>query len=493
MNFLSDESKVYIKALVLGTSLFSISCSEQNQVELPNILLIVADDMGPDMGCYGDDIARTPNLDKLAAENVLFEKAYVTNASCSPSRSSILTGLYPHQTGQTGLSHHGFSMNQDYRNIPSVLKKVGYKTALLGKLHVKPFEAFPFDFTVSIDFPNETGLEKGFNPNPVNVIRTNGSTGREKVKFAQTVERVADSAGVFFEDLQGKPFFMMVNFLDPHHPFYDQVEGQPEKMISGKEVINSKYNEREGLSEKIAGYYNGISRVDIGFGLLEKYLQENDLYENTLIIFIGDHGPPFARSKLTCYERGLKIPFIVKFPFSKYQGRFKQEISTIDIFPTILEILNQDKQVSRPDDGLPGISLTKHIREEAEHEAIFAEFNFHGSDYIFPMRSVKKGNIKLIVNYLSAYYSDIEPQTGSDYIRRKAKDFAEKPKYELYDLKVDPEETDNLASRVDFQPALEELLHTLQAFQVATGDTLVSESGLQWFRKRIEKELIKTK
>jgi len=113
----------------------------------PNILLIVSEDNGPELGCYGDPYARTPNLDRLAAEGVRFQRAYVAQAGCSQSRASVLTGLYPHQHGQIGLATWGFRMYRaDTPNVPRSLKAAGYRTGMIGKLHINPEAAFPFDF-----------------------------------------------------------------------------------------------------------------------------------------------------------------------------------------------------------------------------------------------------------------------------------------------------------------------------------------------------------
>jgi len=115
--------------------------------EQPNVLLIVSEDNGPELGCYGDPYAYTPNLDQLAAEGVRFENAFVPYSVCSPSRACFLTGLYPHQNGQIGLATHKFAMyRKNTPNFASILKKHGYRTGLIGKLHINPESAFPFDF-----------------------------------------------------------------------------------------------------------------------------------------------------------------------------------------------------------------------------------------------------------------------------------------------------------------------------------------------------------
>jgi len=129
-----------IAALFFGVSLANAAGAP------PNVLLIISEDNGPQLGCYGDPYARTPNLDKLASQGVRFERAYITQAGCSQSRSSILTGLYPHQNGQIGLATWGFRMYRaDTPNIPRSLKAAGYRTGKIGKLHINPESAFPYD------------------------------------------------------------------------------------------------------------------------------------------------------------------------------------------------------------------------------------------------------------------------------------------------------------------------------------------------------------
>jgi N-sulfoglucosamine sulfohydrolase len=113
----------------------------------PNILLIVSEDNGPQLGCYGDPYAQTPNLERLSSQGVRFNRAFVPQAGCSQSRASFLTGLYPHQHGQIGLATWRFRLyREDTPNLPRSLKAAGYRTGIIGKLHINPESAFPFDF-----------------------------------------------------------------------------------------------------------------------------------------------------------------------------------------------------------------------------------------------------------------------------------------------------------------------------------------------------------
>ena len=120
-----------------------LAASNTTGADRPNVLLIVSEDNGPELGCYGDPYARTPHLDRLAEEGVRFENAFVPYSVCSPSRAAFLTGLYPHQNGQIGLATHKFAMyREDTPNIVTLLKAAGYRTGLIGKLHVNPEHRF---------------------------------------------------------------------------------------------------------------------------------------------------------------------------------------------------------------------------------------------------------------------------------------------------------------------------------------------------------------
>ncbi len=146
----------------------------------PNVLLITADDLGLQLSCYGDPYIETPELDALAASGVMFRTAYVTQASCSSSRSSMFTGLYPHTTGQIGLANGGFVLDpaEVGKNLTVYLKEAGYRTGILGKLHVSPESSFPFDY-------------------------------RPKKGDTRDVKAVAANAAAFLNGPDGKPFFLI--------------------------------------------------------------------------------------------------------------------------------------------------------------------------------------------------------------------------------------------------------------------------------------------
>ena len=279
----------------------------------PNILLIVSEDNGPEIGAYGDRHARTPHLDRLATEGVRFNRAYVTQAGCSQSRSSIMTGLYPHQNGQLGLATWGFRLYRaDTPNLPSNLKAAGYRTGLIGKLHINPESAFPFDFAE---------IPQG------NFARRNLA---DYAKHAEAFMRAGDA-----------PFFLSVNFPDAHRPWTRQVDGLPREPFGPGAVPPMAYMgvDAPDLRALVADYYNCMSRLDTLVGDVLAALERTGKARDTLVIYLGDHGADMLRGKRTSYEGGVRIPLIARFPAGAKPGQVRDElVSTVDLFPTALAL-----------------------------------------------------------------------------------------------------------------------------------------------------------
>ncbi len=294
--------------------------------EKPNILLIVSEDNGPELGCYGDPYARTPNLDRLAAGGTRFDRAFVPYSVCSPSRAVFLTGLYPHQNGQLGLATHKFALyDPETPNAFTLLKKAGYRTGLIGKLHINPASAFPVDFR-RITGPNY-----------------------DKRDMAEYAAAAAD----FFE-AGDEPFFLSINYPDAHLPFHRRQLGRPAKPLTGADVKPLPWVGLDSprIREVTADYYNCMERLDDGIGLLLGELEKAGKTRDTLIVYIGDHGAQFPRGKFSVYEGGLRIPFIISWPETAKPGLVRRElVSTIDILPTFLAAAGEPIPPELP--GLP--------------------------------------------------------------------------------------------------------------------------------------------
>ncbi len=430
---------------------------KSKQYRRPNVVLFTSDDLGLEVGCYGDRYARTPNLDKLAAAGVRFTTAYVTQASCSPSRSSILTGLYPHQTGQVGLSHCGYSMDGIYPSIPTLLKNSGYKTGIFGKLHVLPEESFDFDVN--------------FHDRQINIVE-------------RDIKQLSRKAVDFINDASDDPFFIMFNVFDPHRPFSDQLMGIPEEPIKPADVHSLPFLgiDNEILRKETASYYNSVTRADHALGLLIDGLREAGKYDNTLIIAIGDHGAPFTRAKTTCYEAGLRVPFIVKWGQDLPCGCVRNElVSTIDIMPTILDAAGVRIAVN-----LPGSSIFRLFEEDVQwRNYLCGEYTSHIQDGYFPRRAIRDGRYKLIKNYLRgdnpilgvdgclAYDIAMGSDDVSGYVKNAYETHKSPPEYELYDLGTDPYEFRNLADITYYKNHFGRLAAALEDWQTATDDKII--------------------
>ncbi len=406
----------------------------------PNLLLLVAEDMGPHLGCYGDSTVPTPNLDRLANAGIRFTHAYVSQASCSPSRSTILTGLYPHTNNQLGLAHLGYRMHNGIPSLPTLLKKAGYRTGIIGKLHVKPESAFAFDFHAKPARPKS----------------------KDPTVYPGLVQK-------FLRQTGESPFFLMVNFADVHLPFHQQVNGHPTHPLLPNQVKPWPEYAGGGLPDKLkarmAGYYNGVQRVDTAVGGVLEVLRRHQLEQRTIVVFIGDHGPDLPYAKMTCFELGTRIPFIVQWPGMK-QGVVRNElISTIDIAPAFLRAAGI--RVPREFPGRDFAPLCAGDNAPPWRQYLFTEWNAHGPERCFPQRAVRDNRYKLILTPVPGPYLN-PPGLAGD--KGKNRWFKSWPRVLLFDLQTDPAETKNLAESTQYQAVRERLLAALEQWRKATAD-----------------------
>lgn len=431
----------------------------------PNILLIVSEDNGPELGCYGDPYAQTPHIDALAAEGVLFENAFVGYSVCSPSRACFLTGLHSHQNGQIGLATHRFSLyREDTPNFVTLLQPAGYHTGLIGKLHVNPETAFPFDFRAI-------------------------STANFQRK--SPVAEYAAKAAEFFSAAGDKPWFLSVNFPDAHLPFIGKVNGQPETPLKAGDVKAMHWVgvDTPRLNEQVANYYNCLARLDHGVGLLLDELKKSGTENNTLIIYIGDHGAQFPRGKGTVYEGGLRVPMIMRWPGVAEAGLVRRElVSTIDLLPTALLAAGVT-----PRSELPGRELQPLLTGGTPDEwrdYIFALTTGSFPRACFVQHSVRDSRYKLISsprpgteNFDSQTYLDpahphfvvsgaqpADQATAPDFVKAAWELWKSPPRYEFYDLENDPGEWHNLAEDPSFAVARQRLIDALSEWQKTTHD-----------------------
>ena len=468
-------NSIIIFSFLIGALLTLTDCAQEGNstsqsadTSKPNIILFVADDHGTDaLGCYGNKVIKTPNLDKLAAEGVRFNNAYCTSASCAASRSVILTGLYGHATGSYGHVHdyHHFSTYPEIKSLPVLLEKEGYTTARIGKYHVAPQEVYHFEKVLKAD-------------------------PRNTVEMAEQCESVLNSE---------QPFFLYFCTDDPHRgqPFKPEPWNTPNNFGNKKAgyagVETVKYQPEEVLvpdflpdtkecRAELAEYYQSVSRIDQGFGKLMNLLEASGKSENTIVIYISDNGIAFPGAKTTLYEPGMKLPCIVKDPANDLKGTATNAmVSWVDLAPTILEMAGGNLQANK----FHGRSFKNILNQEKTEgwDQINASHIFHEITMYYPMRVQIDKNYKLIWNiaWRSEYpfASDLwDASTWQGVYRaeaeyfgnRKVKDYLFRPEFELYDLSKDPGEINNLADDDKYQEVLSDMQAKLKAFQKKTKD-----------------------
>ncbi|MCA9006094.1 MAG: sulfatase [Planctomycetaceae bacterium] len=444
----------------------------------PNILLIVSEDNGPELGCYGDPYAQTPNLDHLAETGVRFENAYVPYSVCSPSRACFLTGQYPHQNGQIGLATHKFALyKKETPNFVTLLKQQNYFTGLIGKLHVNPEDAFPFDFRA---------------------IRSSNFNRREPVTA------YASHAAKFFQQAKDQPWFLSVNFPDAHLPFIKQVNGRPEMALSADDVKPMPWVgvDTLRLREQVANYYNCLARLDTGVGLLLKELDKAGETQNTLIFYIGDHGAQFPRGKGSVYEGGLRVPLIVSWPGVTQPGLVRKELaSTLDLLPTALTAAGMKIPKTLPGRNLKPLLTDAPVTDWREYIFGFTTGSFPRNCYI--QHSLRNTRFKLISNprpgtdnpIAGSYLDESHPhfvisgataadqKTISAQTKQAFARWSQPPRYELYDLQEDPCEWNNLAEDPAYAATKARLIIALTELQVRTRDPFLEPVNLEAFVK----------
>lgn len=434
----------------------------------PNIILFVSDDHGKDaLGCYGNNIIKTPNLDKLASEGTMFNNAYCTSASCAASRSVILSGKFGHATGSYGHVHdyHHFSTFDNVKSLPVLLEQDGYTTARIGKYHVAPEKVYHFETVLEAD-------------------------PRNTVEMAEKCGDVLNSE---------KPFFLYFCTDDPHrgHPFkpkkWDDPNSFGNKIEGYKDVEKVVYNPNDVLvpnflpdtketREEIAQYYQSISRIDQGFGKLMKMLQETGKADNTIVFYISDNGMAFPGAKTSVHEPGIQLPCIIKDPTKRNKGVTSEAmISWVDLTPTILDMAN----VEYNEKEFHGKSFNKIIDQKHPEgwNEIYASHTFHEITMYYPMRVVRKENYKLIWNiawrleypfasdlWASSTWQSIYRNNIEEFGNKKVDQVLFRPEFEMYDLSKDPYELNNLAENKEFETMLELLKGEMKAYQLKTSD-----------------------
>jgi N-sulfoglucosamine sulfohydrolase len=453
---------------------------------LPNVLLVVAEDMGPQLGTYGCTEARTPHLDRFAQRGARFESAWCSYPLCSPARSTLLTGLPPHENGTMGLSTFGFAT---FEGVPSLSRLLnyerGYRTGLLGKHHVVPEERFPFHLRWADN----------------QCYSFAGRDYRRMLRFADT-----------FMDDASSPFFLMVALPDAHLPFLRQSFGEPRQPMNAADVgiVPGMDRRIPSWEQWYADYHNCIQRADLALGGLMDILDRRGLRDNTLVIFTSDHGLQFPRGKLSLYEPGMSIPMLMAGPgVTPRPEGVRTAVSQVDVFATILDATG----IERPS-PCRGESLM-NIADNDPDRCVFGERTACMPQTYFPQRAVRDGRFKLIWTHqadrmdpyhqmLSEQFSSpgetappsppnsmsrppIPPSEQLSPVMRKAYEvWRQPPAWQLYDLADDPLETINRAGDPQLAQQERRLRGRLEQWMRDTDDFVLDHDRRTRFETEIQ-------
>jgi arylsulfatase A-like enzyme len=426
----------------------------------PNFVLMIADDVSwDDIGCYGNTQVRTPNIDRIAAAGIRFTNVFLTASSSSPSRNSIITGRYPHNTG--GAELH--TLPPDYMiAFPEILRQNGYYTAHAGKFHMGNYARRGFDIV------NENN-------------KLNGDGGEELwIKCLQ-------------ERPKEKPFLMWFAAHDAHRVWGpNEFSGTHEPQI-----LTPPWYLAQGVKTKrdLAKYYDEIARFDHYVGLVYDELVRQNVIDNTVIIIMADNGRPFPHNKTRVNDRGLKSPFIVHWPDGAgTKNQLCQAlVSSIDIAPTVLDIAGVDTPVT-----VQGFSFVKLLSKPSKkfRNHVFAEHNWH--DYEAHERMVRTRDYLYILNSRPQFpqsgpadavgspsFAELDSLRKMDLLSKQQEDIFTAPRSneELYINDNDPDQFNNIAGLQEYGKMLARMRKILAKWMRDTGDNIPDNLTKDWYER----------
>ena len=462
-------------------------------VKRPNVLLIVADDMNWDTpGCFGGatgDI--TPNIDKLASGGICFWHAYVNVSICTPSRSVMLTGLYPHNNGAEGFQR----IHPGTPNLPAILNAAGYVCGTVGK----PLSQEElFRWSVAYRWPG-AGDENLWGRDP--------EMYRE---FSRKFFAMAKTAR--------QPFFLMASSHDPHRPFGGgkatrrlQERAPSSRTFKADEVqLPGLLPDLPGVRQEFAAYCTSVRRLDDMVGAVLEELDKASLFDDTIVIFMADHGMPFPGAKFNCYPDSVRSPWVIRWPGTIQSGSIDKThmISTVDLQPTILEAVGLKPPKS---DGRSFLPLLRGEKQDGR-DAVFAQFHhIHGEDAL-PMRSVITKESAYVFNPWSngkrrfgrlggAAYQAMKKGSREDTtLAARIKHLELRTVEEFYDLQADPNCLVNLLAGGRGDKKAESLQSMLRSWMIRVRDPALEsfdnrdkpealERFVQSYRTRAAKEV----
>jgi arylsulfatase A-like enzyme len=497
----------FAKAATLGAAAFATgTCSTAShktnrpQKKKPNLLFIWTDEQRADtMAAYGNHKIHAPNLNKLASQSVVFENTYVTQPVCTPNRSAVMTGLWPHQSG---CIKNNIPLPPDVPCLPELVGDSEYRTAYMGKWHLgdEIFAQHGFEEWLSIEdgyrryYSNGRDrnkrsdyhhflIEHGYKPDSDNNAFSRSFAARRILEHCKP-KFLEKKACDFLRRHRKKPFILYINFLEPHMPFFGPLdeehnpeeidlpanfsdpleENEPLRYRVIREYCRAKYGKDEkDIRALIRRYWGLVTQIDLSVGAILKTLDDLGLTENTIIVYTSDHGDMMGShhmvEKSVMYEEAVRIPWLMRIP-KKKGSLIKNRVSQIDMVPTLLELMG-----CGVDGHFPGQSLVPLIKAgRVGQDNVFIEWNPNSG-----AMKVKRGGTQLAPKEELSRLENEHTRTVISPDGWKLC-LSESDKCQLFDLNKDPGETVNLFDSSRHEDIIRKLTVMIHKWQEMVSD-----------------------
>ena len=438
------RSKVHTLSTVAFAIFLAASLGQAEAARQPNILIVIADDLNKDsVGVYGNKDVKTPNIDRLASQGMRFNMAYTSTAMCAPTRQQMYTGLYPVRSG--AYPNHS-KVKPGTKSLVHYLKALGYRVGLRGNRHFGPPSSFPFE----------------------------------------QVSRKVDAKAIreFVTRDEKQPFCLLVTSNSPHVPWS---AGDASQYDPGKLTIPPYWVDTPEMRESLTRYYAEITDLDREVGECMKILRETKQEDNTAMIFTTAQGAQYPGCKWTCYENGLNVGFIVRWPGQVKPGSVSDAmIHYVDVAPTLVEMAGGEAIKGLDGRTFLGVLRGKTKRHNSVTYGVHTQMNAIGSPPTgYAVRSIRAGKWKYIMNlnhkvtFKNALTQNDKENYWASWVRtaktdpkaaRLVKRYLNRPAEELYDLSKDPYELNNLAVREKQAKVKARLKQQLQDWMTSQGD-----------------------
>lgn len=457
----------WIAAFWLGANIACLAAQ-------PNVLIITTDDISCDsVGAYGCKLAgTTPNMDSLAAQCMRFNYAHTVVGNCMPSRNVMWSGRYPHNNHIDGFRAMAKAA-KDYPVLGDLMKEAGWFTGIRHKVsHSTPYSPFPWDIDLDTD---EAG-------------------GKLHVKDAPSYG-TSLTQGINAAKAAGKPFCLMLNIADPHKPFYAEGKGGatvedphvPSRVFTPEEVpVPGFLPDDPIIRQELALYYSSVRRADDAVGAILQALKASGQDDNTVILFLSDHGMPLPFAKTQLYLHSTRTPLMIRWPGVTKPGTVDDQhmISTVDLLPTLLDMVG----LPHPE-GFDGRSFAPILKGQADADRtmVFKEYNENSGGQRTPMRAVQTKDYLYVFNPWSNGTRVMTGATAGTMTCRQMRVFAKTDPQvaaridlfdhrvleEAYEVRYDPDALTNLIADPAHKTQVAALEKAMEDWMERTKDPLL--------------------